>query len=394
MARSAITGALLIDGTEHPPVPGTTVMWEDSRISWVGPDEEADLGDATLVDAGGGAVLPGLIDAHVHLVGDGSLDAVDRLPGESPATLSARATHNAKRLLDTGITAARDQGSTDGVAIGVANAQRSGWLIAARIIAAGRGITPTGGHGWQIGVQADGPDAVRAAVAAEIERGADVIKLFPTGGVLGEGAHGYDVVMSPEEVAAGVAEAHAHDRLVGAHIHGPEGVALAIDAGVDTIEHGTALTAEQAERMVGDGVALVPTLVALEVMRDADLPGDLRERVDETLAVAEDGIRRAIAAGVRVLIGTDAGTPFNAAGIGFVSEMQLLADLGLGAAGAVRGATSLAADTFGLDDLGVVETGRRADLVLVAGDPLADLSELRSPRAVVQDGKIRVLPRG
>ena len=391
MARSAITGALLIDGTDGPPVPGTTVVWEASTIIWVGPDGEADLTDTTLVDAGGGAVLPGLIDAHVHLCGDGSLDGVDRLPSESVATIAARSTQNAKRLLDAGITSARDQGSTAGVAVEVAKAQRAGWLIASRILAAGRGVTPTKGHGWQIGVEADGVDAVRAAVAEEIARGADVIKLFPTGGVLGDGAHGFDVVMSQQEVSAGVAEAHAHDRLVGAHIHGPEGIAIALAAGVDTIEHGTALTEQQAEQMVASGTALVPTLVALDAMKDAELPADLRERVDETLALAGDGIRGAISAGVRVLIGTDAGTPFNPAGAGLVTEMRLLADLGLGTAGAIRSATSLAADTLGLADRGVVAVGRKADLVLVAGDPLEDLDVLRSPRAVAQDGKIRVV---
>ncbi len=392
MTRRAVTNGLLIDGGDGPAVPGSTVVWEHDRITWVGPDGHGDLEGASVVDAGGGAVLPGLIDSHVHLCLDATLEGVDRVAEEPTARLAIRSAQSAKRLFDAGVTTARDQGSRDGVAIEVASAQRSGWLIAARILAAGRGITPTGGHGWMIGVEADGPDAVREAVGTEIERGADVIKLFPTGGVLGAGAHGFAVTMSLAEVRVAVEVAHAAGKLVGAHVHGPEGIDLVLEAGVDTVEHGTAVTSEQAERMAASGVALVPTLAALAVMSDRqdELSPELADRVREVWDVAKESVRRAIDTGVTVLAGTDAGTPFNPHGM-LVNEIALLAELGLGNAGALRAATARAADVLRLDDLGRIEPGKRADLVVLGGDPLHDLGTLESPRAVVQDGKIRVL---
>ncbi len=392
MSRGAITGALLFDGGGADPRPATTVVWEDARIVWVGPDADADLAGATAVDAGGGALLPGLFDSHVHLCLEPTAAGVENVVTEATATLAIRSASAAKRLLDAGVTTARDMGSREGVAIEVATAQRSGWMIGTRVLAAGRGITPPGGHGWMIGVEAKGPDAVRAAVRAEIERGADVVKIFPTGGVLGSGAHGFAVTMSQDEVGAAVAEAHAHGRLIGAHVHGPEGVDLVLDAGVDTVEHGTGVTAEQATRMAGAGVALVPTLAAIDAIarHEAELPAALVARAREVLEVAADGVRRAIAAGVTVLAGTDAGTPFNPPG-GLVREMELLADLGLGRAGVLRAATSQAAAALGQDGRGVVAADQLADLVLVTDNPLEGLRALATPRIVIQDGKMRVL---
>ncbi len=388
MTRRAITRARLIDGTGAQAAPSTTVIWEDRTITWVGPDAEADLEGAEVTDAAGASLLPGLIDAHVHLVLDASLEGVDRLATEPLNEIVRRADDNAARLLHSGITSARDQGSRQSVAIGVAERQRSGQLVAARIFAAGRGITAPGGHGWMMGVQVEGPDGVRQAVAEEIERGADVIKLFPTGGVLGSGAHGFEVTMTKEEISAAVAEAHAGGKLVGAHVHGAEGVALCLAAGVDTIEHGTGLSAEQAAQMVDRDIALVPTMMAVEVLAGrTEVAEDLAERVAEIRPIIGETVRRAIESGVRVLAGTDAGTPFNPPG-GLYREMTLLAGLGLGNAGAIAAATSGPARVLGLTDLGSVEAGRRADLLLVEADPLTDLAALASPRLVVQDGEI------
>jgi imidazolonepropionase-like amidohydrolase len=301
----------------------------------------------------------------------------------------ARSIGAARRLLGAGITSARDQGSRDSVAIEVARAQREGAIPGARILAAGRGLTRPGGHGWMIGVEAAGPDAMRRAVATEIERGADVIKLFPTGGVMGTGAHGFDVVMSAAEVEAAVEEAHGHGRLVGAHVHGEPGIQLVLDAGIDTIEHATGITEDQAQRAAAAGVALVPTLGGIDaILEQADaIPDDLRTRASEVREAAAAGIRTAIAAGTEVLAGTDAGTPFNPPGM-LVREMTILADLGLGNLGAIRAATSAAADALRLGDLGRVGPGRIADLILAAGDPTEDLGVLAHPGLVVQAGEI------
>ncbi len=386
MSRRAITGALLFDGTGA--VQGQTVVWDGERITWVGPDGSADLAGVEVTEARGGSVLPGLIDGHVHLVLDATVEGVDGVASEPTELVLDRAIRGARTLLGAGITTARDQGSTDSLAIEVARRQRAGAITGTRILAAGRGLTPTGGHGWMIGVQADGPENVRAAVAEEIRRGADVIKLFPTGGVLGSGAHGFDVVMSAEELSAATDEAHRHGKLVGAHVHGQRGIDMCLDAGIDTIEHATGIRRDQARRVVDQGVALVPTLVGLDAMMHAEeaLPDDLLARAREVMDVAMDGIAGAIDEGAIVLTGTDAGTPFNPPG-GLVREMEILAGLGLGNLGVIAAATRRAADVFRLADLGRVRPGAVADLILVPGDPAKDLRALAAPRLVVQEGR-------
>ena len=389
MTRYAITGARLVEGPHSIARDGMTIEWEGERITSVGPDASVALHASTLVVAVGGTVTAGLIDAHVHLCLDATLEGINGVASEAPNLVRQRSFANARRLLAAGITTARDLGSTDGVAIAVSAAQRHGRAIGARIIAAGRGITPSGGHGWMIGVHADGPNAVRAAVAAEIEAGATAIKLFPTGGILGSGTHGAEVTMSPEELAAAVDEAHRSGVLVGAHVIGERGVAAVLDAGIDTIEHAVGITGQQAVRAAADGVALVPTLTAVDRMREAGdaLPPDVRARVRDVARVHGETIAAAISAGATVLAGTDAGTPFNAVG-DLVHEIGLLAELGLGPGGAIAAATWHTAQALRLDGLGRIEPGAIADLLVVDGDPLAEVSVLGAPRLIIQAGVI------
>ena len=389
MARVAITGATLLDGTGGEPVPGRTIMWEAGAISWIGPDADAVLDHALLIPADGGTVLPGLIDSHVHLSLPPTLTGIYDIVNEPVERSLIRAANSAGVLLRAGITTARDVGSRAGVAIEVAAAQRDGDLAGARILAAGSGITPPGGHGQAMGVIAEGPEEVAAAVRSEHERGADLVKLFPTGGVLGEGAHGFEVVMTLDEVRAAVQTAHELDMHVAAHVHGPKGIELVLDAGVNTIEHGTAATRDQSERMVEDGVALVPTLVPLAALRqrELDLPRELMKRVDEVQHAQSESAANAIEVGVRVLPGTDAGTPFNPPGQ-LVREMEMLVELGMSTSSVIAAATSQAADTFDWEDVGVLKIGNVADLLLVDGDPLEDLGTLSWPATIVQDGVV------
>ncbi len=386
----AVTGSHLFDGTIAPPRTGHTVVWEGDLIRWVGPDDDADLDGADLVvEARGAALVPGLIDSHVHLCLDGTVDGIDAVATEPIEKVRERSMGAARRLLGAGITSARDQGSRDSIAIEVARAQRAGVIAGARILASGRGLTRPGGHGWMIGVEADGPDAMRRAVAVEVERGAEIIKLFPTGGVIGSGAHGFDVVMSAAEIEAAVDEAHRLGKLAGAHVHGRAGIDLVLDAGIDTIEHATDISEDQARRVAAAGVALVPTLSAIDAILAHEIPDDLRARASEVREAAGAGIARAIALGATVLAGTDAGTPFNPPGL-LVREMQVLAELGLGTAGAIVAATSAAADALRMEGLGRIEPGKVADFILVPGDPLDDLGVLARPGLVVQGGAIAV----
>ncbi|NNC91586.1 MAG: amidohydrolase family protein [Acidimicrobiia bacterium] len=389
MARVAITGAMILDGTGSDPIPEQTILWETGVISWIGPDSDAILEHTLVIPADGGTVLPGLIDSHVHISLAPTLTGIYDIAEEPIERSLIRAAHGAGLLLRAGITTARDAGSREGVAIDVAAAQRDGDLAGARILAAGRGLTPPGGHGQAMGIEVRGAGEVAEAVRFEHGRGADFIKLFPTGGVLGAGTHGFDVVMTLDEMTAAVETAHELDIHVAAHIHGPEGIDMALDAGVDTIEHGTGATREQSERMVEDGVAMVPTLVPLVALRqrELDLPRDLMKRANEVADVQSESVATAIEVGVRVLPGTDAGTPFNPPG-GLVQEMELLTDLGMSNNDVVVAATSAAADTFDWDDVGVLEIGNVADLLLVDENPLDNLGTLSWPATIVQDGVV------
>ena len=389
MARVAITGARLLDGTGAEPIDDQTILWEAGVISWIGPDQEAVLEQALLIPAEGGTVLPGLIDSHVHLSLAPTLTGIYDIEKEPVERSLLRAGNAAGVLLRAGITTARDVGSREGVAIDVATAQREGDLIGARMLAAGRGITPPDGHGQAMAVQARGAEEVAEAVRFEHARGADLIKLFPTGGVLGAGAHGFDVVMTLDEMRAATDTAHELDIHVAAHVHGAEGIEMALDASVDTIEHATGATREQSERMVEEGVAMVPTLTAVTVLlaRELELPRDLLKRAQEVADIHAESVATAIDVGVRVLPGTDAGTPFNPPGQ-VVQEMELLTELGMSNVDVITAATSLAADTFDWDDVGVLKIGNVADLLLVDDDPLENLGTLSWPATIVQDGVV------
>lgn len=389
MSRVAITDARVVDGTGADGLTDQTVIWEAGRISYVGPAEEAILDHALTIPAEGGTVVPGLIDSHVHISVPPILTGIEDVAAESVTRTAIRAAHNAGLLLRAGITTARDVGSRAGVAIDVALAQREGDVQGARIIAAGRGLASLEGHGQTIGVELSGPKEFRNAAIGEIERGAQVIKLFPTGGVLGPGTHGFEIVMSLEEISAAVEAAHEREIAVAAHVHGPDGLDLVLEAGVDTVEHGTGVTAEQAARMAEEGVALVPTLVPLEALlqRELEIPRDLHKRAAQVASVHTAGVATAIEAGVVVLPGTDAGTPFNPPGQ-LVHEMSLLVELGMSNPEVLRAATSEAARVLGLDDIGILKPGNVADLLLVDADPAEDLGTLSWPATIVQDGVV------
>lgn len=386
MARMAVTAATVFADPAIGPRADTTVVWEGERVVWVGPSEAADLAGTDVVTTGG-FIVPGLIDAHVHLCLDGTLELIEGVVEEPVETTIRRSEESAATLLAAGVTSARDVGSREGVAVGVAERQRSGALTGARILAAGRGITPPGGHGWMIGVIADGTAAVADAVAEEIRRGARAVKLFPTGGILGSGSHGDVVTMSVDEVRAAVEVAHAHNVLVAAHVVGTPGIDVVLDGGVDTIEHAVGLTPEQAQRCAEQNTALVPTLTAVEMVRQnaAHLPADVVQRTEAAASRHFAGIATAIDAGVTVLAGTDAGTPFNPHG-GLVTELELLTEAGMSPTAALSAATSASADTLRLADVGRITPGTYADLVVVDGDPLHDLGVLRNPALIIQGG--------
>jgi imidazolonepropionase-like amidohydrolase len=392
----AIRKVLLIDGIggwqEH-----ATVLLEGPRIAMIGPEGRVKIPKRTpVLESQGKSLLPGLIDCHIHYCLDGSADAIRTLERDDPAMTAVKAVAHAKATLDAGITTVRDVGSRDHISISLTRAIRDGIVPGPRTLNAGLAICMTGGHAWFIGRQADGPDEIVKAVREQIRAGADVIKFIATGGVLTPGAVPGAAELNFEELRAGVEEAKRAGRRIAAHAHGPDGIKNAIRAGVHSIEHGTLLDDEALELFLVHKTFLVPTLSAiqsgLERGKKGGMPQEAFQKCELLGNELARNFRKAAKAGVRIAMGTDAGTPFNMHGAN-AQELRRMVRLGLTPMQAIQAATSNAASLLGLDHMiGTISAGKAADLILVEGNPLEDIAMLEEPARIVyvfQGGEIK-----
>jgi imidazolonepropionase-like amidohydrolase len=402
----AVKAKLLIDGTGGPPKKDPVVIVQDGKILAIGilvptGSRLIDLGDRTL--------LPGFIDCHVHLtgrvVGEGA-NWDDASVRDLPQEDAIRGVRNAKRTLEAGFTSVRNVGASDFSDIALRDMIREGVVPGPRIVAAGHAIGITGGHcdvnGYVPGVReenpehgvADGVDEIVRAVRYQIKHGADVIKTCATGGVLSEGDAAGVQQYTDVELKALVDTAHLEGRKVAAHAHGAEGIKAALRAGVDSIEHGSLIDDEGIAMMKKQGTFLVPTLMAHEAVqgyaKSGVLTGGRADKAAEIGALVDDHIRRAIAAGVKIALGTDAGVfPHGRNG----HEFELLVGLGMKPMDAILAGTKNASELLGLDNLvGTVEEGKVADLVAVDGNPLDDVATLTHPAFVMHEGTVIVEP--
>jgi imidazolonepropionase-like amidohydrolase len=379
----------VVDGVSEQVIEDGAVLVEDGRIALVGPTrdlpsnvEVVDLGDATL--------LPGLIDAHVHLVWSASAEPHEVVERESRALTVLRCAANIGLHLRAGVTTVRDVGATDGLSVDVARAVELGVISGPRVVAAGRAIAMTGGHGWFIGREADGAEAVRRATREELKAGATCIKLMASGGVYGHSEEPGSPQLTVEEMKAGVEEAHKAGRRVAAHAYSAEAINNALDAGVDSIEHGSFIDRTTAERMREQGTYLVPTLSVYQAMSDKGpelgAPEYVRRKTAEVLEASREAFRLAHEVGVPIAAGTDCGAPGHPHGT-LPEELRLMVEADAVPAEALRYGTSAAADLLGLaEEVGTLEPGKRADLLAVGGDPLRDIRALRNVWLVLRDG--------
>jgi imidazolonepropionase-like amidohydrolase len=374
----------LFDGTKS--MSDAAIVIEAGEITWIGkisrvPKTPKGERSRSLKSAGS-FVVPGLVNCHSHLTLDGGTD-FEAETRQSEAAAALKAFRNARLTVRSGVTTVRDLGANGSMVVELARQIDRGSLEGPRIVAAARGITITGGHGMEIGRIADGPDAVRAATREQVAAGATVIKLFSTGGVLGEGAGPELAAYTPDETRAAVDEAHRAGIRITTHAHGAEGMRIAAEAGIDSIEHATLLDEKTIRIIKEKDVALVPTFSALRQILDngSALPARVMERARLVAAKHQEGVRAAHKAGVRIAAGTDAGTPFNTHER-FALELIYLREAGLSPSEALVAATSLAADVVGLPRAGRIAPGSWADLLFVDGDPLRDLTVLQKPRAV------------
>jgi imidazolonepropionase-like amidohydrolase len=385
-----LTGATLIDGTGAAPVHDAAVVIDGDRIVAAGPRAAtAWPANAEIVDVAGRTLIPGLIDAHDHMASHG-YGLATRWGLDDPAsTAHLRTGRVLAETLAMGYTTVRDAGGLDA---GFKVAIEQGLIQGPRLVLGIQIISPTGGIGDRVSPSGhtccavydpllpnsvgNGPDEVRDVVRAMVRAGADVIKTATTGGASSRPGHGpLDAAFSPAEMQALVTESHALGRRVMCHALGGPGLRTALMAGVDSIEHGCYLDDEPElmARMAAQGTFFVPTLTVYVYHRESPSP-HVRARAAELYAHHVASVRRALELGVPIAAGTDAGGhghPENAL------ELQYLVDAGLTPMQALRAATQWAARCLGLErELGTIEKGRLADMVVVNGNPLDDVKVL------------------
>jgi imidazolonepropionase-like amidohydrolase len=406
----AIHAARVIDGTGARPIRDGVVVVQDDKILAVGPRDDVEVPDgARSIELGDATLLPGFIDAHVHLAGRPLGDPVADVAAvkDFDAFGAILGVGHCEKTLMAGFTTVRNVGAGNFDDMALRRAIEEGRIVGPRMRCAGHGIGITGGHadvnGFRPGLLdgdykegiADTPEECRKAVRYQIKQGADVIKAVPTGGVLSEGDAVGATQFTREEMAALVDEAHRLERKVAAHAHGADGIRMAVEAGVDSIEHGSFLDEEGARLMAERGTFLVPTLMAGERVEQAAKSGILKGLRAEKAAAAASAMRRAIklavARRVPIALGTDAGVIPHGSN---AREFFLMVDWGgMAPMDAIVSGTRNGARLLGLDDrLGTLEPGKLADVVAVSGDPLEDIQTLGRVLFVMKEGAIHKAP--
>jgi imidazolonepropionase-like amidohydrolase len=361
---------------------------------------------ATVIDLRQRFVLPGLIDCHVHLDSDraGQEGLLEALTNGDPY-FAYEAALNARKTLDAGFTTVRNLGNTGGITLALRDAIAAGKVPGPRILDAGNGISATSGHADNtLGLNpeiaehiseanlCDGTEGCRRAVRMQVRRGVDVIKIMTTGGVNSRIGAGLGKQMFDDEAKALIETAHMYGKKVAVHAHGADGINLALKYGADSIEHGTLLDEESIKLFLKTGAYYVPTLSTVNgyierLAKDPNAyPPDVRAKIEWRISITGQSLEKAYPRGVKIAFGTDAGVSKHGRN---ADEFELLVKHGMPAAEAIKAATVNAADLLGITaDAGTLEPGKHADLIAVAGDPLADVKVLKQVSFVMKDGRV------
>ncbi len=391
----------LIDGNGNV-VEDAMLVIEGSKIQYMGKNNGKIPNGAEIVDMKRRTVLPGMIDSHMHLGGNGEPNRELEMLKELLPMTTLKAYVNAKADLMAGFTTIRSMGDRGFLDISLKKAIESGLVEGPRMKVSGQAISMTGGHGdrWLApevsangyGVIADGPEEVRKAARYQLKMGADFVKMMATGGVMSEGDEPGSPQLTEEEMRAATEEAHKVGKKAAAHAQGTEGIKNAIRAGIDSIEHGIFLDDEAIQMMKEKGVFLVATLVApyniKKYGREAGIPEHAVRKTEEIISYHADSFSRAYKAGVKIAMGTDAATPFNKHGEN-AQELVLMVENGAKPMDAIMAATKWGSQLLGMEKaVGTLEFGKEADVIAVEGDPLKDISVLKDVKFVMKAGKI------
>ena len=412
-----LKAARLFDGKSNALVQNGVVIVQGNKIVDAGSNLPIP-GDAQVIDLGDATLSPGFMDAHTHLTADFSGNYNERRLHELDLNVSEqaiRATTFARATVEAGFTTVRDLGSRfvasrEFVDVALRNSINKGVIVGPRMLVATKGIGATGGHfdpangfrdflfgrepDYTDGI-ANGPDEIRKAVRFEVKNGADVIKAAVSGGVLSIGDEVDVPQLTPAEMAALVDESHRLRKKVAVHCHGDQAAREAIEAGVDSIEHGSFMKPETLTTMKKKGTFLTPTLMASEwIMSKLDnYPPALQAKAKAATAARSEMFRNAVSMGIKISFGTDAAVYPHGQN---AKEFKLMVDLSMKPIDALKSATANDAELLGIvQKVGTLEKGKLADILAMPGDPTTDITATERVLFVMKEGKIiRQGPRG
>lgn len=385
---TVFTNANILDVIGETTIKSGSVLVEDDIIKEVGTAIAVPEG-AKVVDLGGKTMLPGIFNCHVHMCSDAGNGQKEHL---SDAASAIRGIKNLRILVNSGVTYIRDAGSPNYIDIDLHEAQLRGDIIAPEMQTAGRCICMTGGHGHDSGREADGPDDCRKAAREQLKAGASWIKVMATGGVMTKGVEPGSPQLTEEELRAAIEEAHKAGAKSFTHAQGMEGIKNALRAGVDSIEHGFFMDDWCFDFMKEHNVFFVPTLAAPYWIKvhgtAAGIPDYMVRKVENTIEAHQDTFRRAHKAGVKIALGTDAGTPFNKYDL-TCYECVLMVENGMTPMEAIQCGTINAAELLSVDAThGSITPGKRANFSIFEEDPLNDIHALLNCAMTVIGGKV------
>ncbi|NLA43992.1 amidohydrolase family protein [Candidatus Saccharibacteria bacterium] len=391
MGKVLIKNGNLIDGRSDELQKNVDILINQGLIESVSNDSISVDDDTKIIDAAGRTVLPGLFDCHVHLMWTGSTQPAAEVGNELDTYVAIKASEIARRFLRLGVTTVRDAGSRGTTVISLARAVRDKLTIGPRVVTCGPFICMTGGHCWDAGIEADGADETRKKARKLLRDHPDLgfLKIMATGGMYGADEDPGSPQYTLEEIRPIVEEAHKQGKKVASHAQGIIGIRNSLDAGVDSIEHGIYADDNALDRMARDGTYLVPTMIAMLAYAEGEgsLPPNLVAKGKRVVDAHFKMLQKAIEKGVTIATGTDIGGRNKPPEVYF-RELDIMEEAGMSRMDVIKSSTSIAAQCCGLDNLGIIEAGYLADIIVVNGNPLEDLKNLQNLEAIIKDGEI------